>query len=186
MPQSKSGTYSVYVDDRDRAERPTGLRTPSSASIRRPRNTTFPSDKRGANVRPMLGRQAAWGSESGTDRLAVTRIEGRRGAGAPLLLRASVRDAGHPTRTTTWIADGAMGGAIIKFDRSMTKMTTFEAAVLSSTSSTDKRKAPVGRPSRSEACFALFARRDADGIVTRADHSLCEGGIIDVTFSSPA
>jgi virginiamycin B lyase len=35
---------------------------------------SFPSDKRGANVRQMLGRPGeAWGAESGNDRLVVVR-----------------------------------------------------------------------------------------------------------------
>jgi virginiamycin B lyase len=35
---------------------------------------TFPSDKKSANVRQMLGRPGeAWGGESGTDRLVVIR-----------------------------------------------------------------------------------------------------------------
>ena len=35
---------------------------------------TFPSDKRGASVRQMLGRPGeAWGGESGNDRLVVVR-----------------------------------------------------------------------------------------------------------------
>ena len=35
---------------------------------------TFPSDKRGASVRQMLGRPGeVWGAESGTDRLVVVR-----------------------------------------------------------------------------------------------------------------
>ena len=34
----------------------------------------FPRDKRGANIRQMLGRPGeAWGGESGTDRLVVVR-----------------------------------------------------------------------------------------------------------------
>jgi virginiamycin B lyase len=36
--------------------------------------TAFPSDRRGANVRQMLGRPGeAWGAESGTNRLVVIR-----------------------------------------------------------------------------------------------------------------
>ena len=35
---------------------------------------SFPSDKRGASVRQMLGRPGeVWGAESGTDRLVVVR-----------------------------------------------------------------------------------------------------------------
>jgi virginiamycin B lyase len=75
MPQSKSGTYSVYVDDKDRVWATDWVANaiqrfdPASESY-----ATFPSDKRGANVRQMLGRPGeAWGGESGTDRLVVIR-----------------------------------------------------------------------------------------------------------------
>ena len=38
------------------------------------RYETFPSDKRGSNVRQMLGRRGeAWGGESSNDRLVVIR-----------------------------------------------------------------------------------------------------------------
>jgi virginiamycin B lyase len=75
MPQSKSGTYSIYVDDKDRVWATDWL----ANAIQRfdPKTetyATFPSDKRGANVRQMLGRPGeAWGGESGTDRLVVIR-----------------------------------------------------------------------------------------------------------------
>ena len=76
MPQSKSGTYSVYVDDKDRvwATDWHRQRDPALRSGDREDSTTFPSDKRGATVRQMLGRPGeAWGGESGTDRLVVIR-----------------------------------------------------------------------------------------------------------------
>jgi virginiamycin B lyase len=75
MPESKSGTYSVYVDDKDRVWATDWM----ANAIQRfdpktERYTTFPSDKRSANVRQMLGRPGeAWGGESGTDRLVVIR-----------------------------------------------------------------------------------------------------------------
>jgi virginiamycin B lyase len=75
MPQSKSGTYSVYVDDQDRV----WATDWTANAIQRfdpktEKYTTFPSDKRGAYVRQMLGRPGeAWGGESGTDRLVVVR-----------------------------------------------------------------------------------------------------------------
>lgn len=75
MPQSKSGTYSVYVDDKDRVWATDWM----ANSIQRfdpvtERYESFPSDKRGANIRQMLGRPGeAWGGESGTDRLVVVR-----------------------------------------------------------------------------------------------------------------
>jgi virginiamycin B lyase len=75
MPQSKSGTYSIYVDDQDRVWATDWIANaiqrfdPKTESY-----ATFPSDKRGANVRQMLGRPGeAWGGESGTDRLVVIR-----------------------------------------------------------------------------------------------------------------
>jgi len=75
MPQSKGGTYSVYVDDKDRVwatdwhANAVQRFDPATESY-----ATFPSDKRGANIRQMLGRPGeAWGGESGTDRLVVVR-----------------------------------------------------------------------------------------------------------------
>jgi virginiamycin B lyase len=75
MPQSTSSTYSVYVDDKDRV----WATDWAANAIQRfdpvtETYATFPSDKRGANVRQMLGRPGeAWGGESGTDRLVVVR-----------------------------------------------------------------------------------------------------------------
>ena len=75
MPQSKSGTYSVYVDDKDRV----WATDWQANAIQRFDPTTetyatFPSDKRPANIRQMLGRPGeAWGGESGTERLVVVR-----------------------------------------------------------------------------------------------------------------
>ena len=75
MPQSKSSTYAVYVDDKDRV----WATDWAANSIQRfdpvsERYETFASDKRGANVRQMLGRPGeAWGGESGNDRLVVIR-----------------------------------------------------------------------------------------------------------------
>jgi len=73
MPQSKWGTYSIYVDDRDRvwatdwAANAIQRFDPKTETF-----TTFPSDKRGANVRQMDGRPGElWGGESGTNRLVV-------------------------------------------------------------------------------------------------------------------
>jgi virginiamycin B lyase len=75
MPKSKSGTYSVYVDDKDRVWATDWLANaiqrfdPATETFE-----TFVSDKRGAQVRQMLGRPGeAWGGESGTDRLVVIR-----------------------------------------------------------------------------------------------------------------
>jgi len=75
MPKSTSGTYSVYVDDKDRVWATDWLANaiqrfdPATETF-----ATFPSDKRGASVRQMLGRPGeAWGGESGNDRLVVVR-----------------------------------------------------------------------------------------------------------------
>jgi virginiamycin B lyase len=75
LPKAKFGAYSVYVDDKDRV----WLTDFSANAIVRfdPKTETFesfPSDRKGANVRQMLGRPGeAWGGESGTDRLVVVR-----------------------------------------------------------------------------------------------------------------
>src|SRR5712691_7222309 len=75
MPQSRSGTYSVYVDDKDRV----WATDWQANAIQRfdpvtETYATFPSDKRPANIRQMLGRPGeAWGGESGQDRLVVVR-----------------------------------------------------------------------------------------------------------------
>lgn len=75
LPKSKSGAYSIYVDDKDKVWVTDFLANaihrfdPARESFE-----TFPSDKRGASVRQMLGRPGeAWGAESGTDRLVVVR-----------------------------------------------------------------------------------------------------------------
>jgi len=75
MPQSRNGTYSVYVDDKDRVW---ATDWPANAIQRFDPTTekfaTFPSDKRGAQIREMQGRPGeAWGGESGNDRLVVVR-----------------------------------------------------------------------------------------------------------------
>jgi len=75
LPNSTHGCYSVYVDDRDKV----WLTDFSANAIVRfdPATETFesfPSNKRGASVRQMLGRPGeAWGAESGNDRLVVVR-----------------------------------------------------------------------------------------------------------------
>jgi virginiamycin B lyase len=75
LPGSTRGCYSVYVDDRDKV----WLTDFAANAIVRFDPTTetfesFPSSKKNANVRQMLGRPGeAWGAESGTDRLVVVR-----------------------------------------------------------------------------------------------------------------
>jgi virginiamycin B lyase len=75
MPKSTAGTYAVYVDDQDRVWATDWLANaiqrfdPVTETF-----TTLASDKRGSNVRQMLGRHGeTWGGESGTDRLVVIR-----------------------------------------------------------------------------------------------------------------
>jgi virginiamycin B lyase len=75
LPNSKRGCYSVYVDDKDKVWL---TDFPANAIVRFDPATetfeSFPSDRRGANVRQMLGRPGeAWGGESGNDRLVVVR-----------------------------------------------------------------------------------------------------------------
>jgi virginiamycin B lyase len=75
LPKSGSGAYSVYVDDKDRIWLTDFI---ANAIVRFDPKTesfaSFPSDRKGANVRQMLGRPGeVWGGESGTDRLVVVR-----------------------------------------------------------------------------------------------------------------
>ena len=75
LPKSKSGCYSVYVDDKDKVWVTDFV---ANAILRFDPATekfeSFPSNKRGAAVRQMLGRAGeVWGAESGTDRLVVVR-----------------------------------------------------------------------------------------------------------------
>jgi virginiamycin B lyase len=75
LPKSKSGCYAVYVDDKDKV----WLTDFSANAILRfdpatEKFASFPSDRRGASVRQLLGRPGeVWGAESGTDRLVVVR-----------------------------------------------------------------------------------------------------------------
>jgi virginiamycin B lyase len=75
LPGDRPRTYSVYVDDLDKvwltdwSANAVVVFDPASEKFE-----AFPSDKRGANVRQMLGRPGeAWAPESGTDRLVVYR-----------------------------------------------------------------------------------------------------------------
>ena len=75
LPKSKSGCYSVYVDDKDKVWVTDFV---ANAILRFDPATekfeSFPSNKRGAAVRQMLGRAGeVWGAESGNDRLVVLR-----------------------------------------------------------------------------------------------------------------
>jgi virginiamycin B lyase len=75
LPKSRSGCYSVYVDDKDKVWVTDFV---ANAILRFDPATekfeSFPSNKRGAAVRQMLGRAGeVWGAESGNDRLVVLR-----------------------------------------------------------------------------------------------------------------
>jgi len=74
-----SGCYSVYVDEQDKVWLTDFM---TNAIVRfdpaSEKFETFPSSKRGAQVRQMLGRPGeAWGAESGNDRLVVIDIKGK-------------------------------------------------------------------------------------------------------------
>jgi virginiamycin B lyase len=75
LPKSKTGCYAVYVDDKDKV----WLSDFDANAIHRfdpvtETFETFPSDRRRADVRQLLGRPGeVWGAESGTDRLMVVR-----------------------------------------------------------------------------------------------------------------
>jgi virginiamycin B lyase len=75
LPQSKSGCYAVYVDDKDKVWVTDFV---ANAILRfdpaTERFESFPSNRRRAAVRQMLGRAGeVWGAESGTDRLVMLR-----------------------------------------------------------------------------------------------------------------
>ncbi|HEY3224972.1 MAG TPA: lyase [Pseudolabrys sp.] len=75
LPKSKGGCYAIYVDNNDKV----WVTDFIANAIHRFDPTTetfesFPSDKRGASVRQLLGRTGeVWGAESGVDRLVVVR-----------------------------------------------------------------------------------------------------------------
>ena len=75
LPKSKSGCHSVFVDEKDKVWVTDFI---ANAILRFDPVTekfeSFPSDRRRASVRQMLGRPGeAWGAESGTDRLVVVK-----------------------------------------------------------------------------------------------------------------
>ncbi|HMK79434.1 MAG TPA: lyase, partial [Xanthobacteraceae bacterium] len=75
LPKSKGGCYAVYVDETDKVWVSDFI---ANAILRfdpaSERFQSFPSDKRGASVRQLLGRPGeAWGAESGNDRLVVVK-----------------------------------------------------------------------------------------------------------------
>jgi len=75
LPNRDAGCYAVYVDDHDKVWLSD---FPGNALLRFDPDTetfqNFPSNRRGAAVRQLLGRAGeVWGAESGTDRLVVVR-----------------------------------------------------------------------------------------------------------------
>jgi len=75
LPKSKGGCYAIYVDNNDKVWVTDFL---ANAILRfDPVSETFesfPSDRRDASVRQLLGRPGeVWGAESGVDRLVVVR-----------------------------------------------------------------------------------------------------------------
>jgi virginiamycin B lyase len=75
LPKAKGGCYAVYVDDKDKVwltdfDANAIVRfDPASEHFE-----SFPSNRRNASVRQILGRPGElWGAESGTDRLVVVR-----------------------------------------------------------------------------------------------------------------
>jgi virginiamycin B lyase len=75
LPAAKEGCYAVYVDDKDKV----WLSDWANNAIVRfdpvtEKFESFPSNKRNAAVRQLLGRKGElWAAESGTDRLVVVR-----------------------------------------------------------------------------------------------------------------
>jgi len=75
LPAVKEGCYAVYVDDKDKV----WLSDSANNAIVRfdpvtEKFESFPSNKRNAAVRQLLGRKGElWAAESGTDRLVVVR-----------------------------------------------------------------------------------------------------------------
>lgn len=75
LPGDRPRTYSVWVDPQDQVwVTDFGANAILRFDPATERFQSFPSDKSGADVRQMLGREGeAWGAESGTDRLVVVR-----------------------------------------------------------------------------------------------------------------
>lgn len=75
LPNSKRGCYAVFVDDKDKVWL-TDFEANAILSFdpATEKFESFPSNKRSASVRQILGRPGEmWGAESGTDRLVVVR-----------------------------------------------------------------------------------------------------------------
>ncbi|HET8532520.1 MAG TPA: lyase, partial [Methylomirabilota bacterium] len=77
LPGDRPRAYAVYVDDRDKVWLSEWT---ANAMVRFDPETqafeAFPSDRRSANVRQILGRPGeVWAPESGSDRLVVYRMK---------------------------------------------------------------------------------------------------------------
>ena len=77
LPGDKPRTYAVYVDDQDKVWLSDwGANAMVRFDPENEKFDVFPSERRGANVRQILGRPGeVWAPESGTDRLVVYRTK---------------------------------------------------------------------------------------------------------------
>jgi len=77
LPGTRPRAYAVYVDDTDMVWLSDfGANAMVRFDPEREQFETFPSDRRGANVRQILGRPGeVWAPESGADRLIVYRTK---------------------------------------------------------------------------------------------------------------
>jgi virginiamycin B lyase len=77
LPGDRPRPYAVYVDDKDMVWLSDwGANAMVRFDPKTERFETFPSDRRGANVRQILGRPGEiWAPESGADRLVVYRVK---------------------------------------------------------------------------------------------------------------
>jgi virginiamycin B lyase len=80
LPGDSPRAYAVYVDEKDRVWLTDfGANTIVRFDPATRKFTSFPSDRRSANVRQLLGRPGeVWGAESGNDRLVVIESGPRR------------------------------------------------------------------------------------------------------------
>jgi virginiamycin B lyase len=78
LPGDGPRAYAVFVDESDNVWLTDfGANAVVRFSPKTGNFTSFPSDRRGANVRQLLGRPGeVWGAESGNDRLVVIRRKG--------------------------------------------------------------------------------------------------------------
>ncbi|MGE5664065.1 MAG: lyase, partial [Deltaproteobacteria bacterium] len=79
LPGKSPRAYAVYVDEDDVVWLSDfGANAMVRFEPKTETFTSFPSDRRGANVRQILGRPGeVWGAESGNDRLVVIDLKGK-------------------------------------------------------------------------------------------------------------